>query len=191
LAIKIFGRDRCTAALIVGYLLGLRPEYCFRTFPLKEESKLTITIGNFQIQERIPNQLVVGGRRYILGGIDYLHDFRGIRVQAVCFYEDKSCPQNSFFLIASLVEMNGNPTLRIGATPASARLFSRTEMAWYQDAVVIICMDNHVAREFRYIAYESRHFERESFIISGCFGGTSASRLLVSGFGWAPRCDCF
>jgi hypothetical protein len=178
LAIKILGRDRCTAALIVGYLLGLRPEYCFSTFPLKEESNLNITIRNSQIQERIPNQLEVGRQCYVLGGMDYLHDFCGIREQAVCFYEDKACRQNSFFLIASVIEMNGIPTLRIGAAPASARLFSRTEMAWYQDAVVFICSDNHVAKDLRHIAYGSRHFEWENFIISGCFGGADALKFL-------------
>jgi hypothetical protein len=178
LAIKILGRSRCKAALIVGYLLGLRPEYCFRTFPVKSELDSIIPLHNSQIKELIPKQLVIEGRLYLLKSIDYLNDYRGMKEQAVCLYMDKARPKNKFFLIANRVEKEGSYVLEIGTTPVPARLYSRAEMAIHESATIIICMDMTVAMEFRRIARESSLLERVKIIISGYFGDSSAFESL-------------
>lgn len=178
LAIKIFGRSRCKAALIVGYLLGLRPEYCFRTFPVKSVLGSIIPVHNSQIKELIPKQLVVDGRLYLLKSIDYQNDYRGMKEQAVCLYMDKACSENKFFLIANRVEKDGSYVLEIGTTPVPARLYSCAEMAIHENTTIIIFMDMSVAMEFRRIARESSLLEREGIIISGYFGDSGAFEVL-------------
>ena len=178
LAIKIFGRSRCKAALIVGYLLGLRPEYCFRTFPVKSVLGSIIPVHNSQIKELIPKQLVVDGRLYLLKSIDYQNDYRGMKEQAVCLYMDKACPENKFFLIANRVEKDGSYVMEIGKTPVPARLYSCAEMAIHENATIIICMDKLVAMKFRCISDESSLLEREGIIVSGYFGDSSAFEVL-------------
>lgn len=178
IAVKILNRSRSVSALIVGSLLGLRAEYCFSTFPLKDGVSSNVPIRFHQIQELIPKQLVISEQHYLLKFIDYLYDFRGIKEQAICFYMDKVCPHNSFFLIANRVEKDGNYFLEIGTTPVSAKLYSRAEMSVHENATIIICMDMSAAMEFRSIARESSLLDREGIIISGCFGGASAVEAL-------------
>ena len=178
LAITILGRNRSKAALIVGYLLGLKPEYCFRTFPVKSVLGSIIPLHNSQIKELIPKQLVIEGRLYLLKSIDYLNDYRGMKEQAVCLYMDKACSKNNFFLIANRVEKDGSYVLEIGTTPVPARLYSRAEMAIHESATIIICMDKSVAMEFRRIARESSLLEQEGIIISGYFGDSGAFEVL-------------
>jgi len=178
LAITIIERSRCKAALIVGYLLGLKPEYCFHTFPVKKELGSIITVHNSQIKELIPKQLVIEGQLYLLKYIDYQNDYRGMKEQAVCLYMDKACSTNKFFLIANRVQKDGSYVLEIGTTPVPAWLYSRAEMAIHESATIIICMDMAVAMEFRRIARESSLLELEGIIISGYFGDSSAFEAL-------------
>jgi hypothetical protein len=178
LAITILGRNRSTAALIVGYLLGLKPEYCFRTFPVKSVLGSIIPLHYSQIKELIPKQLVIEGWLYLLKSIDYLNDYRGMKEQAVCLYMDKARPKNKFFLIANRVEKEGSYVLEIGTTPVPARLYSCAEMAIHENTTIIIFMDMSVAMEFRRIARESSLLEREGIIISGYFGDSGAFEVL-------------
>lgn len=178
LAIKILGRSRCKAALIVGYLLGLKPEYCFRTFPVKSELNSIALLHNSQIKKLIPKQLVLRGDHCELEGIDYQYDLRGMLELAVCYYVSKVCRNNSFLLIAGRVVIDGNFVISIGAAPVSAKLYSYADMNWREDATIIICMDMKVAMELRYVAHESSLLEKERIIISGYFGESSAFEVL-------------
>jgi hypothetical protein len=178
IAVEILDKGKCISASILGHLLGLKPEYCFRSFPCKDEASSGISIRCKQIQERIPNQLVIKGRLYLLKSIDYQNDYRGMKEQAVCLYMDKACLENKFFLIANRVEKDGSYVLEIGTTPVPARLYSRSEMAIHESATIIICMNMTVAMEFRRIARESSLLERERIIISGYFGDSSAFETL-------------
>ena len=178
LAVWLIKMGRNDAALIVGYLLGLKLEYCFQTFPRKEEATSGLPVRCTQIQELIPKQLVVGGRLYLLEPIDYQKDYRGMKEQAVCLYMDKACSKNKFFLIANRVEKDGNYVLEIGTTPVPARLYSCAEMAIHENTTIIIFMDMSVAMEFRRIARESSLLEREGIIISGYFGDSGAFEVL-------------
>ena len=178
LTITIIGRSRCKTARIVGYLLGLKPEYCFRTFPLKRELDSIISVHNSQIKELIPKELVLDGDQCVLENIDYQYDLRGMRELAVCYYVNKVCRENSFFLIAGRVVIDSSCVLSIGAAPVSARLYSYAAMNWHEDATIIICMDMRVAMEFRRIARESSLLERVRIIISGYFGYSSAYEAL-------------
>lgn len=178
IAVEILDKGKCISALIIGHLLGLKPEYCFRTFPCKDEAPSEISMRCTQIQERIPNQLVIEGWLYLLKYIDYQNDYRGMKEQAVCLYMDKARSKNKFFLIANRVQKDGSYVLEIGTTLVPARLYSRAEMAIHERATIIICMDMTVAMEFRRIARESSLLKREGIIISGYFGDSGAFEVL-------------
>jgi hypothetical protein len=179
LAVRLINRGRNEAALVVGKLLGLKPEYCFRTFPqTKDDIPSVHAFRNPQVEDLIPKLLVVLGRTYELTHIHYLRDFRGIKEGAVCDYVDSANPQNSFYLPATRVEMDGKLTLRIGAAPVPARLFARDQMAQVEGATVLFCQDTRIAMEMSRIANEARLFENHGIIISGCSGGATAFLVL-------------
>lgn len=171
LASSSLNRGPLEAALVVGGLLGLKPEYCFRTFPAGSNAPPPLPPGTSIIEEYIPKRLIVRGRSYLLENVDYLHDFSGFKEQAVCRYTNGN---DDFFMLASRVERDGESALRIGAAPASAWLYSRTKMARYRKAPVLLCLDMRVAMHFRENAREGRLFERAGIIASGCFGGATA-----------------
>ena len=174
LAVMLLIRDRNKAALVVGSLLGIKPEYCFRTYPQKDDIPSALPLHNPQVREQIPKQLLVLDRNYELKVIHYMRDFRGNKEHAICYYVDSADPQNNFFLPATRVEMNGNPTLRIGTAPVPARLYARAKMAQHERTTVLLCQDMRTAMELSRLADEVRLFEREGIIISGCYGGATA-----------------
>jgi hypothetical protein len=171
LASSSLNRGPLEAAQVVGGLLGLKPEYCFHTFPAGSNTPPPLPTRTSIIGEYIPKQLIVRGRSYQLEDVDYLHDFSGFKEQAVCRYANGN---DDFFVLASRVERDGEPALRIGAAPASAWLYSRTRMARYRKAPVLLCLDMRVAMHFREKAREGRLLERAGIIASGCFGGGNA-----------------
>lgn len=171
LASSSLNRGPLEAAQVVGGLLGLKPEYCFRTFPAGSNTPPPLPTRTSIIEEYIPKQLNVRGRSCQLEDVDYLYDFSGFKEQAVCRYTNGD---DNFFMLASRVERDGEPALRIGAAPASAWLYSRTKMARYRKAPVLVCLDMRVAMHFREKAREGRLLERAGIIASGCFGGATA-----------------
>lgn len=171
LASSSLNRGPLEAVQVVGGLLGLKPEYCFLTFPAGSNTPPPLPTRTSIIEEYIPKQLIVRGRSYQREDVDYLHDFSGFKEQAVCRYANGN---EDFFVLASRVERNGEPALRIGAAPASAWLYSRTRMARYRKAPVLLCLDMRVAMHFREKAREGRLLERAGIIASGCFGGATA-----------------
>jgi len=171
LASSGLNRGPLEAAQVVGGLLGLKPEYCFHTFPAGSNTPPPLPPGTSIIEEYIPKQLIVRGRSYQLEDVDYLHDFSGFKEQAVCRYTSGN---GDFFVLASRVEKDGEPALRIGSAPASAWLYSRTRMARYRKAPVLLCLGTRVAMHFREKAREGRLLERAGIIASGCFGGGTA-----------------
>lgn len=175
LASSSLNRGPLEAAQVVGRVLGLKPEYCFHTFPAGSNTPPPLPTRTSIIVEYIPKQLIVRGRSYQLEDVDYLHDFSGFKEQAVCRYTNGD---DNFFMLASRVERDGESALRIGAAPASAWLYSRTRMARYREAPVLLCLDMRVAMHFREKARESRLFERTGIIVSGCFGGATAFHAL-------------
>jgi hypothetical protein len=174
LAVMLLKRERNKAALVVGSLLGIKPEYCFRTYPQKDDIPSALPLHNPQVREQIPRQLLVLDRNYELKVIHYMRDFRGNKEHAICYYVDSADPQNSFFLPATRVEVHGNPTLTIGMVPVPARLYARAQMAKLEGATVLLCQNMRVAMELSRLANEARLFERERIIISGCYGGATA-----------------
>jgi len=174
LSVVLIMRDKKKAALVVGSLLGIKPEYCFRTYPQKDDIPSALPLHNPQVRELIPRQLLVLDRNYELNVIHYMRDFRGNKEDAICYYVDSADPQNSFFLPATRVEVHGNPTLTIGMVPVPARLYARAQMAKLEGATVLLCQNMRVAMELSRLANEARLFERERIIISGCYGGATA-----------------
>ena len=174
LTVMLLIRNRNEAAFVVGNLLGMKPEYCFRTFPQKEDIPSALPFRNPQVEDLIPRQLVVLGRPYVLAPVHYLRDFRGIKEGAVCDYVDSANPQNSIILPATRVEMDGKLALRIGAAPVPARLLARDQMAQVAGATVLFCQDTRIAIELSRIADEARLLENHGIIISGCYGGAPA-----------------
>jgi hypothetical protein len=174
LAVMLLIRDRNKAALVVGSMLGMKPEYCFRTYPQKDDIPSALPLHNPQVKEQIPKQLLVLDRNYELDVIHYMRDFRGNKEHAICYYVDSADPQNSFFLPATRVEVDGNPTLTIGMVPVPARLYARAQMAQLEGATVLFCQDTRIAMELSRLANEARLFEREGIIITGCYGGADA-----------------
>ncbi|ABM29628.1 AAA ATPase [Nitratidesulfovibrio vulgaris DP4] len=164
LASSSLNRSPLQATLVVGELLGLKPEYCFRTFPVGANARPPLSPRISSVAKNIPKQLFVKDSPYTLADVDYIHDFAGAIEQAVCCYRHGS---KEFFLVAGR-------TLRIGATPASAWLYSRTRMADDREAPVLLCLDMRVAMHFRKMAREAKVFERVGVIVSGCFGGAAA-----------------
>lgn len=166
------------AALLVGHLLGIKPEFCFRTYPVEGVYSPAAPSPYTSVQEYIPNRLTVDKHVYQLQNTEYLKDFRGIREQAVCHYVNIANPLDYFFLIAGRVEINGTFALKIGATAVPARLYSRDMMAQHVSATVFLIHDMRVAQDFRAIARECRLLERQDILVSGCFGGADALAAL-------------
>lgn len=171
LASSSLNRSPLQATLVVGELLGLKPEYCFRTFPVGANARPPLSPRISSVAKNIPKQLFVKDSPYTLADVDYIHDFAGAIEQAVCCYRHGS---KEFFLVAGRTDFEGRPVLRIGATPASAWLYSRTRMADDREAPVLLCLDMRVAMHFRKMAREAKVFERVGVIVSGCFGGAEA-----------------
>lgn len=178
LACMLIIRGRNEAAVVIGNLLGLKPEYCFRTFPQKDDIPSVLPFRNPQVEDLIPKQLVVLDRTYELTLVHYLRDFRGIKESAVCVYVDSANPQNRFSLPATRIEKDGKLTLRIGRVPVPARLFARDQMAQVEGATVLFCQDTRIAMELSRIADEARLLENYGIIISGCYGGAPAFAVL-------------
>lgn len=174
----ILDREPLVAAIVVGDLLGVRPELCFRTYPVRGECSSVVPMPYTTVQEYIPARLTVEEQVYQLRDIEYLKDFRGSREQAVCHYIDIANPCNDFFLIACRVEINGIFALKIGATAVPARLYSRVKMAEHASATVVIIHDMRIAKKFRAIARESQLLDHTNIIVSGCYGGASALAAL-------------
>jgi len=170
----ILDREPLVAAIVVGNLLGVTPEFCFRTFPVRGECLSVVPMPYTAVQEYIPKRLTVEHQVYHLQDIEYLKDFRGSREQAICHYVDIANPLDNFFLIAGRVEINGKFALKIGATAVPARLYSRVMMAQHGSATVLLIHDMRIAKEFRAIAQESRLLDHTNIIVSGCYGGASA-----------------
>jgi hypothetical protein len=166
------------AALVVGHMLGINPEFCFRTYPVGSEC-LSVVPGFYSsVKEYIPKRLTVNRNDYLLQSVDYIKDYREIPEQAVCHYVSIANPLDDFSLIAGRVEINGTFALKIGASAVPARLHSRAMMAQHGDATVLICLDMRVAQDFRAIARECRLLERQDILVSGCFGGADALAAL-------------
>jgi hypothetical protein len=177
-ALAILDREPLVAAIVVGELLGVKPELCFRTYPVRGECSSVFTMPYTTVQEYIPKRLTIEQQIYPLQDIEYLKDSRGSREQAVCHYVDIANPLDDFFLIAGRVEINGTFALKIGATAVPARLYSRVMIAQHGSATVLLIHDMRTAKEFRAIARESCLRDHTNIIVSGCYGGASALAAL-------------
>lgn len=169
-ASELLNRGPREAARVVGHLLGLKPEYCSRTFPVGSGGQPTQT-GRVP-REDIPKLLMVFDQPFRLQSVDYLVDFSGLREQVFCHYVADA---REFFLIATRIDdLDGWPALKIGVAPAPAWLYSRVRMARHPGAPVLLCLDMRVAMHFRRLAREAKLLERAGVIVSGCFGGAGA-----------------
>ena len=162
------------AALIVGDLLGLKPELPFHTYPAEGACLSDVPGPNTSVQECIPKQLKIEKKIYQLQDADYSNDYSGIPDQAVYHYVNIADPLDYYFLIAGRVETNGMFALKIGEKSVPARLYSRDMMAQHGSATVFLIHDMRIAKDFRAIAREYRLLERQDILVSGCFGGASA-----------------
>jgi len=177
LASSVLNRGPIKAALVVAQLLGIKIEYCFRTFP--ENGKIPPAVPiNTSIHEDLPAILKTSKCYYLLTEIDYEFDFNGRKLQAILYYRDSENKFDDLFLIAERIDHKGIISLKIGRTDASARLYSHTMIAQHSNAVVIICLDMRIAMSLRKIAREARLFEKSNVIISGCYNGHSALKAL-------------
>ncbi|MGE4297915.1 MAG: AAA family ATPase [Desulfovibrionaceae bacterium] len=175
-ASRKLNRTPTVVAMVLGHLLGLRPEYCFTSFPPATDIENRSQTGR-QVRELIPDQLGCLGRKFELKAVDRQKDISGIVEQAVCLY---GSGKEEIFVIATrfLIEQGGL-TLKIGAEPANSWLFSRDLIALHPSADLFICLDNHHALHFRRIAREGRVLDRTGVIVSGFFGCDDALKSLV------------
>ena len=74
-AASTLNAPRVVRALVLGQLLGIRPENLFNTFPIDIS-----TYCNYRVKtdiNQLPSQLVVGEEVYFSVCTDFQHDFQG------------------------------------------------------------------------------------------------------------------
>lgn len=80
---------RVVRALVIGELLGIRPERLFETFPTTRATPAIDGVGATDIK-RLPSQLVVGDEVYFSVCTDFQRDFQGGISHAVIEFQAKS-----------------------------------------------------------------------------------------------------
>lgn len=172
---KNISRPPIIASLALGYLLEIRPEYCFNVFPPTKVEATNFTTQ--KIKEEIPSRLNARGTYYDLKGKLKIRDFSGAVEQIVCHY---SFTHGNIFAVATrFQEKDGEICIKIGGAPATAWLFFRDLMSHDPLADIIVCPDLRLAMKFIEIARDGRLLERTGVIITGYIGGDETLKSLV------------
>lgn len=181
---KILNRPLITAALVLGKMLGIVPEYCFQSFP---GSGYIPPIAQ-RFKSYIPSSLAVNGYQYRRVSEVYIKTFTGTTEQTVCYYEYND-PRNykdishdarrRFTLVASMVETEKDKfSMLIGTTPAPGNFFLKDQLGLNPGMPVIIFLDEFVAGAIQDLHDKKNLIDTTQIIPSGCFGGAKLLEAL-------------
>ena len=160
------------AVVILGQLLGLRPENVFHIFPVSKESSVaTVYDYHGRMMDSLPKVLTVNGMSYNRGHYWPHWVEKNEASQALC--EFKSCNGDLFHLVAVAECKDNWKSLSIGKHPATHHLLGKYEFRQSlfvnSDTTAILPMDTHFALHL-HSAIGSKY--ADNFTVMGCVGGT-------------------
>ena len=166
------------AAILLGKVLKIKPEFCFNSFPLscadiQKRSKLSKDIA-----DRIPNNLAIFGRDFRKHIIDYQYTANESTSHAICQYVDTEGYYISVF--AAYDPELTNSALEIGKFAAPSLLLSNELLILYEKSPVFICPDIQIALLMRQNARYA-NIEPTQLIISGFLGEKAIIKSLAFG----------
>lgn len=174
--VKKLSRAPLISALVLGNLMGLKPEFCFCAFPEAGRQRAQDSTGA-PVEDATPKSIVVGGINFKRLHMDIQRDLNGAITQAVCHYSDG---KNDIFALAVRVSgQQGKDLLKIGMKAAAPHLLSRDMIVRHPKASVLICMDIKVAIFLREAARDGHVFDRTGVIVSGFAGGEETQKGLL------------
>lgn len=165
LAARALNRCLNEAAYIVGCLMGMRPEFCFNTYPPKQGEE---GADNGVVKHNvIPEQLIILRELYELE-LFYIYDMAGDVDQAICRYRAQN--GTIIYMIASRSVIDKKTVLAVGCKPAINWPLGRYEIECNPGALVILCMNLTMALDMRKAAEEAHLQSNTGTIISGYLG---------------------
>ena len=175
-AMKKLNRAPVVAALLLGNLMDMKPEFCFSVFPESIQQKVQYSL-EVPVEDATPRSIIARGANFKRLHLDIQRDLNGAVAQAVCHYSDG---KNDIFVLAGRVAGEQDKDfLKIGMKAADAHLLSRDRIVRHAKAPVLICMDIRLAIHFREAAREGRLFGRTGVIVSGFAGGGGIPKGLL------------
>lgn len=166
--------NRCfnEAACIAGILMGMRPEYCFNTYPPKQGQEEATS--NALDSSRIITSLAISDQLYI-PEYHYMHDMAGDINQAICRLRAES--GSIIYMVASRVTIEGKDVLAFGHKPAINWPLGRREMEYRSGSPVILCANPTTALDMRIAADEAQLQNSTGIIISGYLGDVDSLQM--------------
>lgn len=174
--VKKLSRAPLISALVLGNLMGLKPEFCFSAFPEASRQRAQDSTGA-PVEDATPKSIVVGGINFKRLHMDIQRDLNGAVTQAVCHYSDGK--NDIFALAVRISSQQDKDLLKIGMEAAAPHLLSRDMIVRYPKASVLICMDIKVAISLREAARDGHVFDRTGVIVSGFAGGEETQKGLL------------
>ena len=174
---KTLNAPRVVRALVIGELLGIRPERLFETFPTSRATPAIDGVGETDIK-RLPSQLVVGDEVYFSVCTDFQHDFRGSISHAVMELQSKS--GRFFHLLAARTPVQNKwgkpvPVLTLGQSCAPNFVLGAVEIDANPASTVFLPLDLHMALALRQKAKRAE-IPSSKAVVSGIVGGTKAAK---------------
>ena len=163
---------RVVRALVLGRLLGIRPENLFESFPPTD----TTTYWEKTDTSQLPSQLVVGDEVYFSVCTDFQHDFQGGISHAVMELQSKS--GRFFHLLAARTPVQNKwgkpvPVLTLGQSCAPNFVLGAVEIDANPASTVFLPLDLHIALALR--QKEKRaEIPSSKAVVSGIVGGAKA-----------------
>lgn len=173
-AIGRLNRNHTLTALVLGELLGLKPENCFSSFP---GFSINNTTNSTVVIERIPSQLHGTAVDFTLKAKLREHNLDGTVSRIICQYTTGS--QELFVFATARTADMSPPVISLGATPAPAHLLARDLILKNPGVEIYLCTDLRVAIQLISLAKEGRLLERTGIVVSGFFGGDEALKPLI------------
>ena len=163
---------RVVRALVLGRLLGIRPENLFESFPPTD----TTTYWEKTDTSQLPSQLVVGDEVYFSVCTDFQHDFQGGISHAVMELQSKS--GRFFHLLAARTPVQNKwgkpvPVLTLGQSCAPNFVLGAVEIDANPASLVFLPLDLHTALALRRKVKIAKIPPKEA-VVSGIVGGAKA-----------------
>lgn len=163
---------RVVRALVLGRLLGIRPENLFESFPPTD----TTTYWEKTDTSQLPSQLVVGDEVYFSVCTDFQHDFQGGISHAVMELQSKS--GRFFHLLAARTPVQNKwgkpvPVLTLGQSCAPNFVLGAVEIDANPASTVFLNLDLHTALALRQ-KVKRAEIPSKKAVVSGIVGGTKA-----------------
>ena len=165
---------RVVRALVLGRLLGIRPENLFETFLPTDPTNYWEKTDTSQL----PSQLVVGDEVYFSVCTDFQHDFRGSISHAVLEFQSKS--GRFFHLLAARTPVQNKwgkpvPVLTLGQSCAPNFVLGAVEIDANPASTVFLPLDLHMALALRQ-KVKRAEIPSSKAVVSGIVGGTKAAK---------------